>query len=151
MKTVTNRIPNASMQNLPIVLTVLVAQARFALSLPIARKRQAQSPVVSDARESKTPANPRQFGSAEVGSDSLSLWPKRELRSLPRLTPRLQNSLIHSMRIAANEIRGHNQVETAFLLVSKYKPRGDQVSAIKALTESILAGNRYQTLLSETL
>jgi excinuclease ABC subunit B len=38
----------------------------------------------------------------------------------------------------------------SFQLVSKYKPRGDQPSAIKALTESILAGNRYQTLLGVT-
>ena len=38
----------------------------------------------------------------------------------------------------------------SFQLVSKYKPRGDQPSAIKALTESLLAGNRYQTLLGVT-
>jgi excinuclease ABC subunit B len=37
-----------------------------------------------------------------------------------------------------------------FDLVSKYKPRGDQPQAIKALTESIQAGNRYQTLLGVT-
>src|SRR5216684_1123860 len=37
-----------------------------------------------------------------------------------------------------------------FELVSKYKPRGDQPLAIKALTESIRAGNRYQTLLGVT-
>ncbi len=37
-----------------------------------------------------------------------------------------------------------------FQLVSKYKPRGDQPSAIKALTESLVAGNRYQTLLGVT-
>ena len=37
-----------------------------------------------------------------------------------------------------------------FQLVSKYKPRGDQPQAIKTLTESILAGNRYQTLLDVT-
>ena len=37
-----------------------------------------------------------------------------------------------------------------FQLVSKYKPRGDQPSAIKALTESLRAGNRYQTLLGVT-
>src|SRR5271169_4104130 len=37
-----------------------------------------------------------------------------------------------------------------FELVSKYKPRGDQPQAIKALTESIQAGNRYQTLLGVT-
>src|ERR1035437_1492385 len=37
-----------------------------------------------------------------------------------------------------------------FELVSKYKPRGDQPQAIKALTESIRAGNRYQTLLGVT-
>ena len=38
----------------------------------------------------------------------------------------------------------------SFQLVSKYKPRGDQPQAIKALTESLLAGNRYQTLLGVT-
>jgi excinuclease ABC subunit B len=38
----------------------------------------------------------------------------------------------------------------AFQLVSKYKPRGDQPTAIKALTESLQAGNRYQTLLGVT-
>src|SRR5579862_5936152 len=37
-----------------------------------------------------------------------------------------------------------------FQLVSKYKPRGDQPQAIKTLTESIRAGNRYQTLLGVT-
>ncbi|MEI6084241.1 MAG: excinuclease ABC subunit UvrB [Verrucomicrobiota bacterium] len=37
-----------------------------------------------------------------------------------------------------------------FDLVSKYKPRGDQPQAIKALTESIRAGNRAQTLLGVT-
>jgi excinuclease ABC subunit B len=37
-----------------------------------------------------------------------------------------------------------------FQLVSKYKPRGDQPQAIKALTESIRAGNKYQTLLGVT-
>ena len=37
-----------------------------------------------------------------------------------------------------------------FQLVSKYKPRGDQPQAIKALTESLRAGNRYQTLLGVT-
>ena len=37
-----------------------------------------------------------------------------------------------------------------FELVSKYKPLGDQPQAIKALTESIQAGNRYQTLLGVT-
>ena len=37
-----------------------------------------------------------------------------------------------------------------FQLVSKYKPRGDQPQAIKALTESLSAGNRYQTLLGVT-
>jgi excinuclease ABC subunit B len=37
-----------------------------------------------------------------------------------------------------------------FQLVSKYKPRGDQPTAIKALTESLSAGNRYQTLLGVT-
>jgi excinuclease ABC subunit B len=38
----------------------------------------------------------------------------------------------------------------AFELVSKYKPRGDQPQAIKALTDSLAAGNRYQTLLGVT-
>jgi excinuclease ABC subunit B len=37
-----------------------------------------------------------------------------------------------------------------FDLVSKYQPRGDQPQAIKALTESIRAGNRAQTLLGVT-
>jgi len=37
-----------------------------------------------------------------------------------------------------------------FDLVSKYKPRGDQPQAIKELTESIQAGNRFQTLLGVT-
>ena len=37
-----------------------------------------------------------------------------------------------------------------FQLVSKFKPRGDQPQAIKALTESLLAGNRNQTLLGVT-
>ena len=37
-----------------------------------------------------------------------------------------------------------------FQLVSKYKPRGDQPQAIKALTDSLRAGNRYQTLLGVT-
>jgi excinuclease ABC subunit B len=37
-----------------------------------------------------------------------------------------------------------------FQLVSKYKPRGDQPRAIKTLTESLRAGNRYQTLLGVT-
>jgi excinuclease ABC subunit B len=37
-----------------------------------------------------------------------------------------------------------------FDLVSKYKPRGDQPQAIKELTESIRAGNRFQTLLGVT-
>jgi len=38
----------------------------------------------------------------------------------------------------------------SFSLVSKFKPRGDQPQAIKALTESLLAGNRHQTLLGVT-
>jgi excinuclease ABC subunit B len=38
----------------------------------------------------------------------------------------------------------------SFQLVSKYKPRGDQPTAIKALADSLLAGNRYQTLLGVT-
>jgi excinuclease ABC subunit B len=37
-----------------------------------------------------------------------------------------------------------------FRLISTYKPRGDQPKAIKELTESILLGNRYQTLLGVT-
>ncbi len=37
-----------------------------------------------------------------------------------------------------------------FKLVSDYKPCGDQPKAIKALTESLLSGNRYQTLLGVT-
>ncbi len=38
----------------------------------------------------------------------------------------------------------------AFELVSKYKPRGDQPAAIRALVESLRAGHRYQTLLGVT-
>ena len=38
----------------------------------------------------------------------------------------------------------------SFQLVSKYKPRGDQPQAIKALVDSISAGNRFQTLLGVT-
>ena len=37
-----------------------------------------------------------------------------------------------------------------FKLVSNYKPCGDQPKAIKELTESILSGNRFQTLLGVT-
>ena len=37
-----------------------------------------------------------------------------------------------------------------FKLVSNFKPCGDQPKAIKELTESILSGNRYQTLLGVT-
>jgi excinuclease ABC subunit B len=37
-----------------------------------------------------------------------------------------------------------------FQLISKYKPRGDQPRAIRALTDSLRAGNRYQTLLGVT-
>ncbi|MGD0649751.1 MAG: excinuclease ABC subunit UvrB [Verrucomicrobiia bacterium] len=37
-----------------------------------------------------------------------------------------------------------------FQLISKYKPRGDQPRAIKALAESLRAANRYQTLLGVT-
>ncbi|HTS19364.1 MAG TPA: excinuclease ABC subunit UvrB [Verrucomicrobiae bacterium] len=37
-----------------------------------------------------------------------------------------------------------------FDLVSKYKPRGDQPQAIRALADSLRAGNRYQTLLGVT-
>jgi len=38
----------------------------------------------------------------------------------------------------------------SFRLVSKYKPRGDQPEAIRALVESLRAGNRFQTLLGVT-
>jgi excinuclease ABC subunit B len=38
----------------------------------------------------------------------------------------------------------------AFELVSRYRPRGDQPAAIRALTESLRAGNRHQTLLGVT-
>jgi excinuclease ABC subunit B len=37
-----------------------------------------------------------------------------------------------------------------FELVSKYKPAGDQPKAIKELTEGVLRGDRYQTLLGVT-
>src|SRR5438046_3822015 len=37
-----------------------------------------------------------------------------------------------------------------FQLVSKYKPRGDQPPAIKALVDSLRANNHYQTLLGVT-
>ncbi|HTY45448.1 MAG TPA: excinuclease ABC subunit UvrB [Patescibacteria group bacterium] len=37
-----------------------------------------------------------------------------------------------------------------FKLVSEYRPCGDQPKAVKELTESILAGRRYQTLLGVT-
>ena len=37
-----------------------------------------------------------------------------------------------------------------FDLVSKYQPRGDQPQAIRTLTDSIRAGNRFQTLLGVT-
>ena len=37
-----------------------------------------------------------------------------------------------------------------FDLVSKYKPRGDQPSAIRSLADALRAGNRYQTLLGVT-
>ena len=43
-----------------------------------------------------------------------------------------------------------NLLPVSFELVSKYKPRGDQPQAIKVLTESLRAGNRYQTLLGVT-
>ena len=43
-----------------------------------------------------------------------------------------------------------NSFLVPFELVSKYKPLGDQPQAIKALTESLRAGNRYQTLLGVT-
>jgi len=38
----------------------------------------------------------------------------------------------------------------SFQLVSKYRPRGDQPEAIRALVESLRAGNRFQTLLGVT-
>jgi len=38
----------------------------------------------------------------------------------------------------------------SFTVHSDYKPSGDQPSAIEALTRSIEAGNRYQTLLGVT-
>ncbi len=38
----------------------------------------------------------------------------------------------------------------SFQLVSKFQPRGDQPEAIRALTTSLRAGNRYQTLLGVT-
>jgi excinuclease ABC subunit B len=37
-----------------------------------------------------------------------------------------------------------------FKLVSKFKPTGDQPQAIKKLTEGLIAGKRYQTLLGVT-
>ena len=37
-----------------------------------------------------------------------------------------------------------------FKLISRYSPRGDQPEAIRKLTESIRAGNKYQTLLGVT-
>ncbi|MEK7450094.1 MAG: excinuclease ABC subunit UvrB [Planctomycetota bacterium] len=37
-----------------------------------------------------------------------------------------------------------------FKLVSKFKPQGDQPEAIRQLTEGVLAGHRYQTLLGVT-
>jgi excinuclease ABC subunit B len=39
---------------------------------------------------------------------------------------------------------------SSFKLVSTYKPCGDQPKAIRELSESILSGNRYQTLLGVT-
>ena len=36
--------------------------------------------------------------------------------------------------------------EATFTVVSDYKPAGDQPTAIKTLSDSILKGNRYQTL-----
>ena len=37
-----------------------------------------------------------------------------------------------------------------FKLVSKYKPTGDQPKAIKELSEGVLRGEKYQTLLGVT-
>ncbi|MEG0306044.1 MAG: excinuclease ABC subunit B, partial [Oscillospiraceae bacterium] len=39
------------------------------------------------------------------------------------------------------------ELENKFKLVSQYKPTGDQPTAIKALTEGVLAGEKMQTLL----
>ena len=45
---------------------------------------------------------------------------------------------------------GHNVTVPKFELVSEFTPAGDQPSAIAGLSESIDAGNRYQTLLGIT-
>ena len=37
-----------------------------------------------------------------------------------------------------------------FQVVSKYKPAGDQPQAIEKLTEGVLRGDRFQTLLGVT-
>ncbi|MEF9865346.1 MAG: excinuclease ABC subunit UvrB [Oscillospiraceae bacterium] len=42
------------------------------------------------------------------------------------------------------------ELENKFKLVSQYKPTGDQPTAIKALTEGVLAGEKMQTLLGVT-
>src|SRR5437867_920925 len=39
---------------------------------------------------------------------------------------------------------------SGFKLVSDYQPRGDQPAAIDALTRSLVAGNKFQTLLGVT-
>ena len=41
-------------------------------------------------------------------------------------------------------------VKMEFELVSSYKPTGDQPQAIKVMSESILSGNKCQTLLGVT-
>ncbi len=39
---------------------------------------------------------------------------------------------------------------SGFQLISKYKPLGDQPNAIRELTEGIVRGDKYQTLLGVT-
>ena len=41
-------------------------------------------------------------------------------------------------------------MEQRFRLVSEFEPRGDQPKAIEALTQGVLSGKRYQTLLGAT-
>ena len=41
-------------------------------------------------------------------------------------------------------------MKNKFELVSHYQPAGDQPTAIKEITEKVLAGQRYQTLLGAT-
>ena len=47
-------------------------------------------------------------------------------------------------------IETKGEVLSRFILKSPYKPAGDQPSAIEALSQSILEGNQYQTLLGVT-